>query len=558
MNANTPAKARTLRCAIYTRKSSEEGLEQSFNSLHAQREACEAYIKSQAHEGWTCLAAAYDDGGFSGGSMDRPGLQALLDDIASGRIDVVVVYKVDRLTRSLTDFAKIVDAFDAKGVSFVSVTQAFNTTTSMGRLTLNVLLSFAQFEREVTGERIRDKIAASKAKGMWMGGNLPLGYDAGDHTLVVNEVEAEQVRFIFQRYLKLGSVYLLRDELERRGLRSKAWISKSGSQRGGAVFGHGALFHLLQNRHYLGEICHRDKTYPGQHAAIVDAKLFEAVQEKLEANRITRRAGSKRTASARLVGRIFSADGTPMTPTSAYGQHGKLYRYYVAAPLLTGGKPNDDAPRRLPGEQLDAVILDHLRRLSDRADDGWSTLEPILERVEARSTEAHLLLRAEPLFGGDHPELAFEDLQRRLREGERAMFETREGDLVRIVLPMRLAFRGGRTWIVDHQGRAARRLKRQDVTLAAALKSAHRIMNREGLNPSDISADARAPANAYERKLCQLALLSPNLQQMILDGRQPEGLNLQALIDADPPLSWVDQEAWLVRLSWGAAPSGIA
>jgi site-specific DNA recombinase len=438
------------------------------------------------------------------------------------------------------------------------VTQAFNTTTSMGRLTLNVLLSFAQFEREVTSERIRDKIAASKAKGMWMGGNLPLGYDAGDHTLVVNEAEAAQVRFIFERYLKLGSVYLLRDDLERRGLRSKAWVSKSGSKRGGAVFGHGALFHLLQNRHYLGKIRHRDRTYPGQHRAIVDAKLFEAVQEKLQANRVTRREGSKRAASARLIGRIFSANGAPMTPTFAYGQHGKLHRYYVAAPLLSGGKPDEDAPRRLPGEQLDAVILDHLRRLSGRPDDGWSTLEPLLERVEARNTEAHLLLRTEPLFGADHPDLAFEDLQRRLGEGERAMFETKDRDLVRVVLPMRLAFRGGRTWIVDHEGRAARRLKRQDVTLAAALKSAHRILSREGLNPasSDISSDARAPANAYERKLCQLALLSPALQRTILEGRQPECLNLRALIDAAPPLSWADQEAWLDRLSRSAGPLG--
>ena len=206
-----------LRCAVYTRKSSEEGLDQSFNSLHAQREACEAYIKSQAHEGWIGLSETYDDGGFSGGSMDRPGLKSLLDDIGRGRIDVVVVYKVDRLTRSLTDFARIVEAFDAKGVSFVSVTQAFNTTTSMGRLTLNVLLSFAQFEREVTGERIRDKIAASKAKGMWMGGLPPLGYDAKDRTLVINAAEAEQVRFIFSRYLDLGSVEALTQDLARAG-----------------------------------------------------------------------------------------------------------------------------------------------------------------------------------------------------------------------------------------------------------------------------------------------------------------------------------------------------
>src|SRR5437588_5913482 len=226
------SRVRTLRCAIYTRKSSEEGLEQSFNSLHAQREACEAYITSQKHEGWHALSAKYDDGGFSGGNMDRPGLMKLLGDIAAGKIDTVVVYKVDRLTRSLADFAKIVEAFDAKGVSFVSVTQQFNTTTSMGRLTLNILLSFAQFEREVTGERIRDKIAASKRKGMWMGGMVPLGYEVRDRQLMIVEAEAATVRHIFQRYCALGSVRLLKAELDRDGLRSKLRIASNGSRSG--------------------------------------------------------------------------------------------------------------------------------------------------------------------------------------------------------------------------------------------------------------------------------------------------------------------------------------
>ncbi|MEP6968616.1 MAG: recombinase family protein, partial [Pseudomonadota bacterium] len=252
-----PAIKTALRCAIYTRKSSEEGLEQGFNSLHAQREACEAYVLSQAGEGWNAIATAYDDGGFSGGSMDRPGLRKLLEDIDRGRIDVVVVYKVDRLTRSLADFAKIVEAFDAKGVSFVSVTQAFNTTNSMGRLTLNVLLSFAQFEREVTGERIRDKLAASKKKGMWMGGVPPLGYDRPTdqltRALVVNPVEADLVRLIFRRYLELGSVHALQRSLEAEGLRSKFWTTTKGVTKGGLAFNRGALFHLLKNRIYIGE-----------------------------------------------------------------------------------------------------------------------------------------------------------------------------------------------------------------------------------------------------------------------------------------------------------------
>ncbi|CAN5134233.1 hypothetical protein BH09PSE2_BH09PSE2_09360 [soil metagenome] len=289
MNARTEMKAQTLRCAVYTRKSSEEGLEQSFNSLHAQRDACEAYVKSQVSEGWTCLPAQYDDGGISGGTMERPGLKALLADIAADKIDVVVVYKVDRLTRSLGDFGRIIEQFDAQGVSFVSVTQAFNTTTSMGRLTLNVLLSFAQFEREVTGERIRDKIALSKAKGMWMGGVLPLGYDSKDHVLIPNRAEAEQVRHLFSRYLEVGSVHVLCEELNAQGVRSKAWTTSKGRSMGGARFSRGALFHLLQNRHYLGEIVHRNLVHPGLHEGIVPQALFDAVQARLEKNRVVRR-----------------------------------------------------------------------------------------------------------------------------------------------------------------------------------------------------------------------------------------------------------------------------
>src|SRR5208282_2457298 len=275
------SKPKTRRCSAYTRKSSEEGLEQNFNSLHAQREACEAFIRSQAGEGWRLVKTAYDDGGLSGGTMERPALQRLLTDINQGLIDVVVVYKVDRLTRSLADFAKMVEVFDAHGVSFVAVTQQFNTTTSMGRLTLNVLLSFAQFEREVTGERIRDKIAASKKKGIWMGGTVPLGYDWCDRRLVVNEAEAATVRHIFERYLKLRSVRLLRDELSRDGIVSKVRVSKKGIRAGGQPFGRGALYELLANPIYLGEIRHRKVRHPGQHPAIVDRKIWERVQERL-------------------------------------------------------------------------------------------------------------------------------------------------------------------------------------------------------------------------------------------------------------------------------------
>src|SRR3954463_14833105 len=274
-----------LRCAIYTRVSTEHGLEQEFNSLDNQREAAEAYIKSQAHEGWTLIRSRYDDGGFSGGSMERPALQRLLADIRSGQIDVVVVYKVDRLTRSLADFAKLVELFDAEGVSFVSVTQSFNTTSSMGRLTLNMLLSFAQFEREVTGERIRDKIAASKKKGIWVGGSVPLGYQVRDRKLLIREDEAATVRLIFERYLALGSLPALQRELRQRGIVTRRRRLSSGRTIGGVPLSNGPLAHVLRHRGYLGELNHRGASYPGEHAPIMAPMVFEAVQEKLTANR---------------------------------------------------------------------------------------------------------------------------------------------------------------------------------------------------------------------------------------------------------------------------------
>ena len=274
-----PRRNARVRCAIYTRKSSEEGLEQQFNSLQAQREACEAFITSQRHEGWVCLRTGYDDGGFSGATMGRPALQRLLADIRAGKIQIIVVYKVDRLTRSLADFAKIVDVLDAHGASFVSVTQQFNTTTSMGRLTLNMLLSFAQFECEIAGERIRDKIAASKAKGMWMGGNVPLGYDVKDRKLIVNEAEAEPVRTIVRRYAELGSVALLKAELDRLGIVNKRREGAGGALSGGKRFSRGALYLMLQNRLYRGEVAHKEKIYPGQHEAIIDPELWEIVQD---------------------------------------------------------------------------------------------------------------------------------------------------------------------------------------------------------------------------------------------------------------------------------------
>ena len=335
MTKPTPARrGGTVRCAIYTRKSSEEGLEQEFNSLQAQREACEAFIASQRHEGWVCLATRYDDGGFSGATIDRSALQRLLADIAAGRVETVVVYKIDRLTRSLADFAKIVEVLDTRGASFVSVTQQFNTTTSMGRLTLNVLLSFAQFEREVIGERIRDKIAASKRKGMWMGGVPPLGYRVGDRKLVVIHSEAEIVRLIFRRYAELGSVRLLKEELDARGIKSKSWRCAADRLIGGKPFSRGALYLILHNRTYLGEIVHKGKSHPGEHPPIIDQPLWDAVRAQLASNTAERNAGLRTRQPSLLTGLMFDCSGDPMTPTHAV-KKGTRYRYYVSRPLIT-------------------------------------------------------------------------------------------------------------------------------------------------------------------------------------------------------------------------------
>lgn len=345
------------RCAIYTRKSTEEGLAQDFNSLDAQREACTAFIQSQKHEGWTVVPTAYDDGGYSGGSMERPALQRLLADIEARKIDVVVVYKVDRLTRALADFAKLVDVFDRCGVSFVSITQQFNTTTSMGRLTLNILLSFAQFERELIGERVRDKVAASKKKGMWMGGTVPLGYDAKDKKLLVNKAEAGTVLDIYRRYLRLKSVRALQAELDAAGIRSKRRVRPDGTEYGNQRFSQGALYLLLQNRTYLGEATHKGHAYPGQHAAIVDKPLWDAVQVVLGENRVRRATGSNTKAPSLLTGLLFDEKGERLTPTWSV-KKGTRYRYYVATSLVKGDGRMPSTRRRIPAGNLENVVIE--------------------------------------------------------------------------------------------------------------------------------------------------------------------------------------------------------
>jgi site-specific DNA recombinase len=368
MRNPAPPRTKVFRCAIYTRKSSEEGLEQDFNSLHAQRESCDAYIKSQRHEGWTAPPSPYDDGGYSGGSTERPALKRLLADIQSHLIDVVVVYKVDRLTRSLADFAKIVEIFDAAGVSFVSVTQQFNTTTSMGRLTLNVLLSFAQFEREVTGERIRDKIAASKQKGMWMGGWVPIGYDRKDRTLTINETEAVTVRTIFDLFLKLKNVQQVQTELVRLNLTTKPYATPRGRAVGGLSFARGHIYKILSNPLYIGEIEHRGVRYPGQHPPLVDGATWGAVQAQLAANHHENRARTNAKSRNLLAGLIYDDTGNRLVSSHAT-KNGKRYRYYVTSNGTGRSVAAASVPRlRLPAAMIDELVLTKLQSfLTDNA-----------------------------------------------------------------------------------------------------------------------------------------------------------------------------------------------
>src|SRR6202165_5655161 len=349
------SKPKIRRCAIYTRKSSEEDLEQDFNSLHAQREACEAFIRSQAGEGWRLIRTHYDDGGLSGATMERPALQRLMTDIDKGLVDAVVVYKVDRLTRSLADFAKMVEVFDARGVSFVAVTLQFNTTSSMGRLTLNVLLSFAQFEREVTGERIRDKIAASKKKGMWMGGNVPLGYDASERTLVLDPAEAETVRRIFNLYRELGCVRRVKEEADRLGLRTKCSATADGTKRGGKLFSRGHIYGLLATPIYTGRISHKGELYPGQHPALIDNETWTAVRNQLAANTSDHRHRAKAAEPSLLAGFLVGARGERLIPSHAI-KKGRRYRYYVSAALITDAGTDREGWRLAAREIEEAVI----------------------------------------------------------------------------------------------------------------------------------------------------------------------------------------------------------
>ncbi|MDZ4775422.1 MAG: recombinase family protein [Alphaproteobacteria bacterium] len=517
-----------LRCAIYTRKSTSEGLEQDFNSLDAQREACAAYILSQAGEGWERVKTTYDDGGFSGGSMERPGLRALMKDIEAGRVDVVVVYKVDRLTRSLSDFAKIVDIFDAAGASFVSVTQAFNTTTSMGRLTLNMLLSFAQFEREVTGERIRDKIAASKAKGMWMGGNPPLGYDIRERALHINESEAGIVRDIFQRFLALRSVMDVRDALAADGVRSKRWVSSTERVHGGVAFTHGALFHILKSRLYLGEVVHKDRVYAGQHAPIIDLDVFERVQSKLKAGAPVLPGKPVRGVGAPLLGKLFDDLGTPMT--RAHGNKGsKRYHYYVSTAVAqrkrVGSQPRVSAPR------LEAAIVDLLAPSLAHA---WHPEAPVRDRVMSAIDRVVLALGRIEVFARagainlDAP-----------TSSTMSVDETG----IRIVADVDLSAPLNDRSVIDGERPTEIRVDRALVRAVVMAGVWTRRLGEHGAPSLQIFAEREGVSPIYAGQILPLAYLAPDLVEAILDGRQPRRLSLSSLIAHALPVDWAGQRA---------------
>jgi len=557
-----------VRCAIYTRKSSEEGLEQEFNSLQAQREACEAFINSQRHEGWVCLPQAYDDGGFSGATMDRPALQQLLADITAGRVDTVVVYKIDRLTRSLADFAKIVEILDQRSASFVSVTQQFNTTTSMGRLTLNVLLSFAQFEREVIGERIRDKIAASKRKGMWMGGVPPLGYRVEDRKLVTIDSEAEIVRTIFRRYAELGSVRLVKEELDARGIKSKSWTSASGRPIGGKPFSRGALYLMLQNRTYLGEIVHQGQSHPGDHAPIIDQPLWDAAQSRLAGHTAERSSGTRSRQPSLLAGILFDPDGNRMTPTHAV-KKGMRYRYYVSRPLITKNQSEGSLGLRIPAAEIEQLVASRMRQwLLDPA----SIYQAI--RFSDASAQRRLLARAAQI-GKSWPELpggrqraVLTALIERIDVGaDQIEIHTRPSRLGALLdgastllpsaaddetqslsVPVRLR-RSGREirMLIDSTDPSA--VRRPDARLVKLLIRAHRfhatLIGSPGARFAAL-AKQEGVSRSYFTRLVRLSYLAPDITQAVLDGRQPPHLTADKLLaHSRLPLAWHEQRMLL-------------
>jgi len=550
-----------LRCAVYTRKSTEDGLDQEFNSLDAQYEACAAYALSQQHEGWVLAKERYDDGGFSGGDMDRPGLKRLLADMEAGRVDIVLLYKIDRLTRSLADFAKIVEVMDAARASFVSITQSFNTTTSMGRLTLNMLLSFAQFEREVTGERIRDKIAASKKKGIWMGGPVPLGYDVRDRKLVVNEAEAEQVRHIMRRYLALGNVPSLAEKLNEQGYRTKLQRRASGPHRGGCIFRRGTLYHLLSNRICRGMIVHKGKDYAGEHEAIVDEGLWDRVQAQLAQNACGSSRRKRHQHPSLLIGKVFDGEGRRMTPSHA--QRGrKRYRYYVTRPEEVDGsgasRVNAYDLEQLVCEQLanrfdtDRFIFDHREGTADLQADRLqrcrkaaiamasqlrrgninrkaALLDCIIARIDVENAKVGIRLDNAGLASklDLDPELMREKLSITV-----PAIRVRRGQQLRLVIP-------------GDEGeppKPARRDTKLIALVAEAMAARKLIENNPDRSISSI-AEEHGRCRTRLGKLVRLSCLAPDIVQSIIEGRQPDTLDARSLRRKTLPLDWAGQRA---------------
>ena len=567
--------SRRLRCAIYTRKSSDEGLEQAFNSLDAQREACAAFVLSQKHEGWSVLSTLYDDGGYSGGTLDRPALQRLLADIADAKVDAVVVYKIDRLTRSLFDFAKIVEAFDARGVSFVSITQQFNTTTSMGRLTLNVLLSFAQFEREVAGERIRDKIAASKKKGMWMGGLPPLGYDVRDRKLVVNREEAKTLLHIFRRYIELRSVRALKVELDAAGIRSKHRTFADGTIYGSHKLSRGALYLMLQNRIYRGEVTHKGDAYPGEHKAIVDTSLWARVQAVLAENRVDRTTGADAKYPSLLAGLVFDDSGERLTPTHAV-KKGTRYRYYVSKSLITGTAQDHLQGRRIPAGNLEGLVIARLRAfladegamlsaISDAEENGaeqkrliargrqiseeFPTLTPdairsilltLVSRIHIRAEHVEIRVYRHRL----HDLLQAQSLEPSLASPAPA---SHPGDLLNLKVKARLQRVGREMKLVVHNAddRAT-----ADPGLLRIIARAHDFQERLIQDP-DLTVPAIASQErltiGYLSRLLRLPSLAPDIVTAIINGKHPPELSAKRLMRLAPkiPTDWPEQRKLL-------------
>jgi site-specific DNA recombinase len=497
-----------LRCAIYTRKSTEHGLELEFNSLDAQWDACEAYIKSQASQGWKALPQRYDDPAYSGGNLERPALKKLLTDIEAGRVDVVVVYKIDRLTRSLADFAKLVEAFDARSISFVAVTQQFNTTTSMGRLTLNVLLSFAQFERELSSERVRDKIAASRRKGKWTGGTVPLGYDARDKKMVVNKTEAETVRTIFRLYLELKSFGKLVAELDRRGIVTKRRDTKVAKYNGGIPFTYGPLAYLLKNRVYIGEIHHGGKWFEGEQKGILDRQTFERVQVLLKTNANGRKVKHFES-GALLRGKLYDDKGNLMGPSFS-SKNGVRYRFYVSSALLRGRKAAAGSVSRAPAAEIERAILAALQPQQGRDGSAANPVE-MLQRVVI--TRDHLLITIAGAADCDGPPQKIKIAWSIKATDTATVVEGNDGSESAHNESLIQSIVRAHGWMRSlHDG---------------AYGSIEELAKASGLHPKVI------------RQGLRLAFLSPEVTSAILGGRQPIGLAL-ARIPKLLPLSWTE------------------